>query len=190
MKKIVLIGGPCAGKTTMLPILEEYYTERGYNVIIVPEAATEVFKEGGSNVGDAFGFQRQIIEKQLRLETEAIAKATDNTIIFFDRGVLDGKAYLQECEWKQLEEAFELNPLDRYDGVVHLTSVAVDRPELYNRYCRNNKHRKERIEASRKLDSKTLSAWKEVFDVKVIGNSGDWNKKVSAVTDAIDSLLY
>lgn len=38
--KIVLTGGPCAGKTTALSKLEQHLLELGYFVFIVPETAT------------------------------------------------------------------------------------------------------------------------------------------------------
>ena len=35
MHKIVLTGGPCAGKTTIMSSLSQILTERGYHVFIV-----------------------------------------------------------------------------------------------------------------------------------------------------------
>ena len=42
ISKIVLTGGPCAGKTTALSMIEQKLTEKGYKVIIVTESATEM----------------------------------------------------------------------------------------------------------------------------------------------------
>ena len=44
--KVVLTGGPCAGKTSALSKIESYFTERGYKVLIVGESATEIIKSG------------------------------------------------------------------------------------------------------------------------------------------------
>ena len=44
--KIVLTGGPCAGKTTALTRLEESLVEKGFHVFIVGESATELIKGG------------------------------------------------------------------------------------------------------------------------------------------------
>ena len=44
--KIVLTGGPCAGKTTALSWINNYFTNRGYTVLFVPETATELITNG------------------------------------------------------------------------------------------------------------------------------------------------
>ncbi len=38
--KIVITGGPCAGKTTAMSRLMEDFTEREFRVLCAPEAAT------------------------------------------------------------------------------------------------------------------------------------------------------
>lgn len=40
--KIVITGGPCAGKSTALTWIQNEYTKKGYTVIFVPESATEL----------------------------------------------------------------------------------------------------------------------------------------------------
>ena len=44
--KIVLTGGPCAGKTTALNYIESYFSKRGYTVLLVSETATELMTSG------------------------------------------------------------------------------------------------------------------------------------------------
>lgn len=48
VKKLVLTGGPCAGKTTALARLATYLRHRGFRVFTVPEAATMLFTNGAS----------------------------------------------------------------------------------------------------------------------------------------------
>lgn len=50
VKKIVLTGGPCAGKTTALQQIEREFTEKGYHVLIVPEAASILIGAGNSSL--------------------------------------------------------------------------------------------------------------------------------------------
>ncbi|MCR4816974.1 MAG: ATP-binding protein, partial [Bacteroidales bacterium] len=47
--KIVLTGGPCAGKTTALARIVEHFSGMGYQVYTVPEAAT-LFSQSGVNL--------------------------------------------------------------------------------------------------------------------------------------------
>ena len=40
--KIVITGGPCAGKSTAMSWIQNAFTELGYAVLFVPETATEL----------------------------------------------------------------------------------------------------------------------------------------------------
>ena len=51
IKKIVITGGPCSGKSTMLNLIENTFTEKGYKVLIVSETATELIRGGISPLG-------------------------------------------------------------------------------------------------------------------------------------------
>lgn len=46
--KIVVTGGPCAGKTTAITTLADKLREKGYATFIVPEAASLIFTSGSS----------------------------------------------------------------------------------------------------------------------------------------------
>ena len=46
IKKIVVTGGPCAGKTTALTWITNTFTKLGYAVIIIPETATSLITNG------------------------------------------------------------------------------------------------------------------------------------------------
>ena len=46
MKKIVLTGGPCAGKTTALVKIMEHFSSIGYKVFIIPELPTLFLQAG------------------------------------------------------------------------------------------------------------------------------------------------
>ncbi len=46
--KIVITGGPCAGKTTGMSWIQNAFTERGYKVLFIPETATELITGGVS----------------------------------------------------------------------------------------------------------------------------------------------
>ena len=44
--RLVLTGGPCAGKTSAMARLRGYLESRGFRVFVVPEAATLLFNGG------------------------------------------------------------------------------------------------------------------------------------------------
>ena len=66
--KIVLTGGPCAGKTTTITKLEEHLNERGYHVLTLNECATEMIKAGirpfGDNKATVYDFENEILNLQ------------------------------------------------------------------------------------------------------------------------------
>ena len=72
--RICLTGGPCAGKTTALSSLTDNLIKMGYNVLIVPEAATLMMKAGAfiqtakMGLNDQVRFQIQIMRMQMSLE--------------------------------------------------------------------------------------------------------------------------
>ena len=53
ISKIVITGGPCAGKTTGMSWIQNAFTERGYTVLFIPEAATELISGGVAQIGRA-----------------------------------------------------------------------------------------------------------------------------------------
>ena len=56
--KIVITGGPCAGKSTAMSWVQNAFTQMGYAVLFVPETATELITGGvqervtGKNIED------------------------------------------------------------------------------------------------------------------------------------------
>ena len=46
LNKIVITGGPCAGKTTAMSWVQNAFTKLGYRVLFVPETATELITGG------------------------------------------------------------------------------------------------------------------------------------------------
>ena len=106
--KIVLTGGPCAGKTTALEKLSSYLRERGFRVYTVPEAATLLFSNGADLSGGALEFQKAVLETQMSLEDtfERMALSTgEKSVLLCDRGTCDGKAYVSSDTWRALLES-------------------------------------------------------------------------------------
>ncbi len=197
--KIVLTGGPCAGKTSALSRIEEYFTELGYKVLIVSESATELIKGGAKPFGDGalslIDFQDIILKYQLQKEMiyDNIAskfKYTDKVIIIYDRGLMDNSAYINEYEFNRLLERNHLTKLelmDRYDMVLHLVTAADGAESFYT--LENNEARSEGIAEAIKLDRKTMTAWQGHQNLHIIDNSVSFDEKMNSVIRKIDNLL-
>lgn len=197
--KIVLTGGPCAGKTTTISRIEEHLTNKGYHVLVLNECATEIIKGGirpfGDNKVSVYDFQNEIINLQLYKEKrykDIMSKLPDDAkcIILCDRGVIDNKAYLgQELFDKLLEEnsVVESELLKEYDLVIHMITVASD---MENRYSNsNNTARFEDAMEAIDLDKRTSEAWKNHTNMKVVPVCELLEEKVSIALSYIDELL-
>jgi len=194
--KIVLTGGPCGGKTTSIQKIEEEFTEKGYQVLIVPEAATLLINSGikpfGNNRLSMYEFQKYVMSTQMYLEslaTKCAEEIESKTLIICDRGLLDDKAYVPESEFEQLLKDFgktEFELMNRYDLVIHLKTAAEGKEEFYT--LANNNSRTETPEEARRKDQKTLNSWLGHENLVIIGNDTDFQNKIAKVIQTIHTL--
>lgn len=197
IRKIVLTGGPCAGKTTAMQTIVEEFEEKGFNVIVVPEAATLLINMGirpfGRNALSNIDFQKKIFDISLKLEkmAEDTAKnSTKDSIILYDRGLVDSKAYMEERDWRKLISYYNFKDaslLNKYDLVIHLRTVAYDKEELYT--LSNNKARTETLTEARLLDMNTLHSWIGHPNLKILGNEVSFEEKVDSVIKEIYNVV-
>lgn len=113
MKKYVLTGGPCTGKTTTINLLSSYGFET------VQEAASilvaEEFRKDGKPLWekDTIAFQRKLILRQLKFESSTTSK----NITFIDRGIVDTIAYCKIYKSKVPKDFYEMAKKNRYEKV-------------------------------------------------------------------------
>lgn len=190
VKKVVLTGGPCGGKSSAKKYIEDYFNSVGYRVIFVPEAATEVISSGiKPSDCDVIDFESRLIKKQIDNERfyEELANivSEDKILMVYDRGLLDNKAYMTNEEFLK---CLELNNItyeeakERYDACFHLVSAANGAEEYYNF---DNAARSEPIEEARVLDNKTLSSWVGHSHLRVIGNDSSFEDKMKNLINEI-----
>ena len=134
MKTIVLTGGPCAGKTTIMSHLIQALEDRGYRVFVIPETPTELILNGIFPCEDILSdeFQKFVLDKQLMKEN-LYCKLDDyfngkKAVILCDRGVLDALAYIDKGKFLELLKDRQIYGLSdvwaRYDGVIHMVTAA------------------------------------------------------------------
>lgn len=212
MKKILIDGGPCAGKTTGIKIVSQTLREIGYFPVIVPEAAG-ILKVGGLNI-DNFGrndFQRAIISLQLsnekifaKLGQQIELKSSKHCVLLYDRGTLSSAAWLEHEDPLLVYEDIVLKPLGttveecrkNYDYVVHMVTVANGCEELYTR---ENKVlgtiRTSDVQQAKILDERIYKLYDKHSNVVKItniddtGNQISYQEKVRILTEVILSQL-
>ena len=164
--KIVITGGPCAGKTTGMSWIQNAFIQRGYDVLFVSETATELIS-GGSAPWNSISipeFQKNLlqlqIDKEKAFERAAQNMKSDKILIVCDRGALDGKAYLSDEDFEKITEFIgksEVELRDSYDAVFHLVTAAKGAGDFYT--TANNTARTETKEQAAELDDKLIAAW-------------------------------
>lgn len=193
--KIVLTGGPCAGKTTAMNWIQNNFQKYGYKVLFVPEAATELITSGITpwEMENSISFQSVLMDMQLEKEKlfeEAATKFPfEKILIVCDRGLLDNKAYMSKKDFNYLLKTKGLNEVkarDNYDAVFHLVSAAKGAKEFYNL---DNSARTETIEEASRLDDCLISAWTGHPHFRIIDNSTDFEEKMKRLMREISCVL-
>ncbi len=129
MRRIVLTGGPGAGKSVIATSLATRSPDR---FSAVPEAATLVYRRLGMHWNQLDTPAREDVQRQIyRLQIEqeqAASSASPPKTLLLDRGTVDGAAYWPhgpDDYWHTLQTTLDAE-YQRYDAVIWLqTSAAI-----------------------------------------------------------------
>ncbi|MBQ9009035.1 MAG: AAA family ATPase [Clostridia bacterium] len=194
--KIVITGGPCAGKTTAMSRIRNAFTQRGYRVLIVPETATELITGGITPWTCRTNVEYQKCQAELQLTKErlfgeaASGMDVEKILIICDRGMMDNGAYMKEDEFKEVLGALHGDVVhwrDGYDAVFHLVTAANGAQEFYTKA--NNTARYESVEEAIALDDRILASWTGHRYLRVIDNSTDFEEKMRRLEKEITAFL-
>lgn len=185
ISKIVITGGPCAGKTTALSRIQRDLAHLGYTVLIVPETATALISGGVAPWTCTTNEEYQKCQMRMQMEKERVFEQaaanmpSDKIVIVCDRGELDNRAYMTDEEFAHVLEFLgctEVELRDGYDAVFHLVSAAKGAEEFYT--LENNSARYETPEEAAELDDRFIAAWTGHPHFRVIDNSVDFEEKM------------
>ena len=173
-KRVVLTGGPGAGKTAVLELIRQSFCS---HVRVLPEAAGIIFGGGfprEQDDGCRRASQRAIYHVQRELE--AAAASHDSAIVLCDRGTIDGLAYWPGTEgefWSGVQSS-AARELSRYDLVIHLRV-----PAAGGGYNRQNPLRIESAFAAAEIDQRIVEAWRDHPRRFTVNAATDFLEKVS-----------
>ncbi len=196
ISKIVITGGPCAGKTTAMNWIQNAFTLRGYTVLFVPETATELISNGVATWTCSSNGEYQKCQLRLQNEKEKVfeyaAKTmnSEKVLIVCDRGALDNKAYMNDAEFAAALNFIgsnEIEQRDSYDAVFHLVTAAKGAVEFYT--TANNTARTETPEQAAELDDKLIAAWAGHPHLRIIDNSTGFEEKMRRLIAEISFFL-
>uniref|UniRef100_A0A915E164 NadR/Ttd14 AAA domain-containing protein n=1 Tax=Ditylenchus dipsaci TaxID=166011 RepID=A0A915E164_9BILA len=204
--KIVLTGGPCAGKSTAQRLIADRiladFSDR-WRVFVVSEASSLLYKgrvkRAAMNEVQVEQWQEDILRTIIQLENvyEHIAENEElrNTIIICDRGAMDPKAYATEDQWCRILEKVgvtEQDILARYQYVIQIAIA----PREYYIGIQNNPYRRESFEEAQEKDEKYNLIWKDHPNLIKITNEQathnleeGWNKKFADIFEVIQQIL-
>lgn len=193
MKKILITGGACAGKTTVLNIIKNYLEQNNYTVFIVEEVPTELIEKGitSQKLGKK-EFLTLIIQTQINNEKKYNKKYRnkDKTIIIFDGSPIDSLKFITRNELDFILEKYNKkfeDFIDNYDGILFLQTVAKKYPELYSN--ENNKARLTNIEDAIKRNDKLLKEYEKYDITYVINSYKNFDIKKAKIIESIDKII-
>jgi AAA domain len=161
------------------------------NVVVVPEVATHLLGGFFPSIADAEerrAVQRAIYHVQLELEAVHRGRASENTVLVFDRGLVDGAAY-----WPDGCEAFftalsldAKSARERYDAVVFLESAAAGGlPILGDNPARSES----RAEAAR-VDADLRKVWATHPEFRFVAHTPRFETKVANALGELRRLIH
>lgn len=194
--KIVITGGPCAGKTTAMSWIQSNFTKLGYAVLFVPETATELITGGvapwtcGTNADYQKCQMKLQLEKEKIFEQGASTMPVEKVLIVCDRGALDNKAYMSDLDFSMVLSSLGCNEVelrDNYDAVFHMVTAAKGAEQFYT--TANNAARTETVEQAAALDDKLIAAWTGHPHLRIIDNAAGFEDKLKKLIAEIAAFL-
>lgn len=205
--EIVLTGGPCSGKSSLLERAKRDVRTNGWVVYPIEEPATKLIKEGlpikrALEKGDLsliYECELKIARWCMRMRAETRRRAKVNgqqAVILWDRAIPDNYAYMPAGEvgegmYLRILGDISHRPeeiLNMYDAVIKLTTAADGAPQFYT--LRNNMARTEDLKEALRLDRRIEIAYAAHRNLFIVDNSTDFERKMQRALDMIHSVLH
>ena len=186
-RRIAISGGPGGGKSTVAALARR---ELGENVVVVPEVATHLL--GGffptiTDEDERRAVQRAIYHVQLNLEAVHRGRAGSDTVLVFDRGLVDGAAY-----WPDGCEAFfaavgsdAQSAREQYDAVIFLETAAAGGLSIRS----DNPARNEGRDQAVRVDALLRQVWAPHPAFRFIGHAQLFETKVDNALSELRRLI-
>ncbi|MBQ1224139.1 MAG: ATP-binding protein [Oscillospiraceae bacterium] len=194
--RIVITGGPCAGKSSALARIRREFSKMGWTVLVMSETATELISSGIApwTCKTPTEYQRYQIRLQREKERIFLSAArnmpAEKVLIVCDRGLMDNLAYMSAEDFETIlselgETADDVKK--SYDAVFHLITATLGAEYFYT--TANNTARTETVDQAIEIDRKTAAAWEGHPYFRVIDNSTDFEGKLQRLSKEIALFL-
>jgi predicted ATPase len=174
-RRIVVTGGPGAGKTALLELVRRNFCP---HVVVLPESASILFGGGfPRRTGEAARKAAQRAIYHVERELEAVAADDPRTaVVLCDRGTLDGAAYWPASAASFFDELGTSAEAEyaRYAAVIHLRT-----PGDGSGYNHSNPLRTESAGEARILDERIAAVWRGHPRLFEVAQTADFLDKVA-----------
>jgi thymidylate kinase len=197
IKKVVITGGPVAGKTTAV----EYLRGMMPDAVTIPEVATALVNGGYPMPGDNLqwteawqeAFQDAIFHVQRSVETVKTLSANQKgcKLIIADRGLIDGAAYFKGGR-NEFAERYGLDiaqVMTEYDTVIHLESIAIRSRSMWEVLKGNNPTRFRSYDEVLALEQSVREAW-EGHPNRIIVDEHNLDDRLFAVEGIVKAINH
>ena len=187
MKKILITGGACAGKTWVLNTICNYLKDNNYEFQIFEEVPTKLIsREITSKKIGKMEFVELIIKNQIANERNCQGKE----IIIFDGSPIDSMKFIKREEFEEFARKYNTSfnkIINGYDGIIFLETVAKKFPKLYSN--ENNLARLTDVDAAVTRNDKLFQIYNENSNVYLIKPEKNMEIKNNNVINTIKKIL-
>ena len=217
-RKIVVTGGPCAGKTTGLTWIQNSFEKMGYTVLFLQEPATEMMTAGVTPARCSSPMAYQEFQMELQYEKEKLferaaldiayahpeadaeEKGTEEegktplvprkVLVVCDRGFFDNLAYMSGEEFRQVLEKLNVTEEKLLAGYDGVFHLETTAKNATVFYGNaNNAVRGETPEEAARLDDRLIEAWSRHPHFRVIENFSGFEDKMRLLVAEIAACL-
>lgn len=195
MPWIVLTGGPCSGKSSILDILKTRFQD---TAVFFPEIATLIIKEIGlrpekcATPAQCDQFQESIYYTQSSFEASVSAQAAMHAdpkkAMIIDRGTVDCLAYIEGGD-KRFEELFCTTIAQEYAKYALVICLGMPDKKTYNKNFAGNTARYENYQEALEREQKIVQAWNNHPRFRFITACDNFSEKAEKVITEIDKFL-
>jgi len=198
---VVLAGGPCAGKTSAMPLLRDRLKKRGFQVLTVQETATHFwgnsdgFQPEWEGTDSQVAMQRIFLDYQISQEEAFKAfghlHPTKPAVLLLDCCTLNSKIYVSDEQWAKVltigggPPLKEEELLARYDMIIHMTTCAGEAQYEWGPDS-NNPGRYHSPEQAKKIDERSLQVFAPHKHVCVVPYCPSLEDKIQQVFAQIE----
>lgn len=185
---IVITGGPCSGKSSVMELLKNEKP----NLQFVPEVATIVISQLGIKPKKKlFNFFQRLVHNTGNLfETTSAQYAVieGKSGMVLDRGLPDGAAYFDGGS-TEYEEVLGTSIRQEYTRYKLVVCLDVPPRNVYEAHKANNSARKESYEEARVLGDRIREVWQNHPNFVFVSNDDGWDAKVAKVREEINKIV-